>query len=219
MNTKGIKYIAPLLLIGGLLIVFFLKKKDQKPVTILPHYGPKSYSAKKDTVFHKVMGFNFVDQYGREISERQTNGKIYVTDYFFTTCKSICPIMSNQMIRVQEAFKNESRVVILSHTVDPEEDSVEVLMEYANRHKAIKDKWYFLTGDKAALYAQARKSYLLDAEEGNGGEEDFIHTDKFALVDWNKNIRGYYTGTDSVEVNKLIIDIKTLLLEKKYLKQ
>lgn len=217
MNLKSIKYIAPILLIIGLIIVFFLKKENPKPITILPFYGPKTYSAKKDTVYHSIMAFSFTDQYGRDITNNTVDGKIYVADYFFTTCKSICPIMSTQMERVQEAFKNESRVVILSHTVDPEEDSVSVLMDYATKHKAIKDKWYFLTGNKPALYEQARKSYLLDAEEGNGGEEDFIHADKFALIDWNKRIRGYYVGTDSAEVAKLIVDIKTLIREKEYL--
>src|ERR1700741_1677475 len=118
MNIKGIKYIAPLLLIAGLLIVFFVKKKEQKPITTLPFYGPKTYAQKKDTIYHTIKAFSFTDQYGRAVTNNTVDGKIYVADYFFTTCKSICPKMSDQMERVQEAFKNENRVVILSHTVD-----------------------------------------------------------------------------------------------------
>lgn len=216
MNSKSIKYIAPIALILILILVFFLKKAENRPVTILPHYGPKGTVTGIDTVFHKIKNFSFQNQYNETISQKDVDGKIYVCDYFFTTCKSICPIMSNQMERVQEAYKNNKDFLILSHTVDPEEDSVEVLNQYALKHKAIKGKWHFLTGDKPSLYKQARESYLLDAEEGNGGEEDFIHTDKFALVDWNGNIRGYYVGIDSAEIAKLIVDIKILFNEKNW---
>ena len=124
--------------------------------------------------------------------------------------------MTNQMERVQNKYLSNNDVIILSHTVDPEEDSVSVLFDYANRHHAIKGKWHFLTGDKKSLYNQARVSYLLDNETGNGDEHDFIHTDKFALIDWKGRIRGYYVGTDSAEVSKLITDISTLLDEKKW---
>lgn len=214
MNSKSIKYIAPIVLIILLVGVFFLKKSENKPITILPYYGPKKISGKSDTVFHAIRDFSFQNQYNETITLKDVKGKVFVCDYFFTTCQSICPIMSNQMERVQEAFKKEKNVLILSHTVDPEEDSVATMMSYAKSHKAIQGKWHFLTGSKPALYEQARVSYLLDAEEGNGGEEDFIHTDKFALIDWNGNIRGYYVGTDSAEVNKLIVDINILLNEK-----
>ena len=218
MKIKNAKYIAPLIVVVVLLVVYFLKKSENKPPLILPHYGPKSLLNKSDTVFHTIKNFSFKNQHNEIITHKNIEGKIFVCDYFFTTCKSICPIMSNQMERVQEAYKNNATVLILSHTVNPEEDSVDVLNQYAIYHKAIKGKWHFLTGNKVDLYKQARVSYLLDAEEGNGGEEDFIHTDKFALVDWNGTIRGYYTGIDSIEVSKLIVDIKILLAEKEWKK-
>jgi protein SCO1/2 len=212
--SKNTKYIVPVLLIGVFLGIYFYKKNEKKPLRILPTYGPKTYGKDKDTIYHTIQPFQFTNQFNETVTEKTVAGKIYVVDYFFTTCRSICPKMSSQMERVQEAFKNDSNVLILSHTVDPEEDSVEVLAAYAQKHKAVKNKWHFLTGNKPALYEQARKSYLLDAEEGNGGEEDFIHTDKFALVDGNRQIRGYYSGIDSAEVDQLIVDIKTLLAEK-----
>jgi len=212
---KNLKYILPLSLVIILLSIFLLNKKNPKPITILPIYGPKNV-VKNDTAFHKVGDFSFTNQYGSTITNNTITNKIFVCDYFFTTCKSICPIMTNQMERVQQQFKNNNQVIILSHTVDPEEDSISVLMEYAIKHKAIKDKWHFLTGDKKELYRLARESYLLDNETGNGDEHDFIHTDKFALIDWKGRIRGYYVGTDSLEISKLLIDISTLLDEKNW---
>lgn len=214
MNLKNIKYIAPLLLIAAFLGFYFYKKHENKPVTILPVFGPKGNNGTDKS--HKIQSFDFTNQYGESITEKTVEGKIFIADYFFTTCQSICPKMSTQMERVQEAFKNDPEVLILSHTVAPEEDSIESLAVYAAEHHAIKNKWHFLTGSKKALYKQARRSYLLDEEEGNGDEDDFIHTDKFALIDWNMQIRGYYSGIDSTEVNKLINDIKTLEAEKKW---
>ncbi|MCD6067529.1 MAG: BsSco [Bacteroidetes bacterium] len=214
MFSKNIKYIAPILLIGVFLGIYLYKSKENRPVRILPFYGPIHVDKKDDTIHHRIRSFHFTNQFGADITNKTVKGRIFIVDYFFTTCKSICPKMSKQMERVQDAFRDDPDVLILSHTVDPEEDSVEVLAAYADKHKAIKGKWHFLTGDKPALYEQARKSYLLDAEEGNGGEEDFIHTDKFALVDWNMHIRGYYSGIDSAEVDKLIVDIRILQEEK-----
>jgi len=212
---KYLKYILPVALVVILLSVFFLNKKNPKPITVLPIYGPKNVES-NDTSFHRIGVFNFTNQYGHTITQKTVTDKVFVCDYFFTTCKSICPIMTNQMERVQQQFSSNNQVLILSHTVDPEEDSVSVLMEYAVKHKAIKDKWHFLTGNKKELYRQARESYLLDNETGNGDEHDFIHTDKFALIDWKGRIRGYYVGTDSMEISKLLVDISTLLDEKSW---
>jgi protein SCO1/2 len=214
MNNK-LKYILPLALVIVLISIYYFKSGNKKPITILPVYGPKNLKS-SDTIFHTIKQFCFINQYGDSISQEQIKNKIFVCDYFFTTCKSICPIMTNQMERVQNKYLSNNDVIILSHTVDPEEDSVSVLFDYANRHHAIKGKWHFLTGDKKSLYNQARVSYLLDNETGNGDEHDFIHTDKFALIDWKGRIRGYYVGTDSAEVSKLITDISTLLDEKKW---
>jgi protein SCO1/2 len=124
--------------------------------------------------------------------------------------------MSSQLERVYKEFKNRNDFLILSHTVAPEEDSVSVLMDYAKLHGVNDNKWFFLTGEKQKLYSMARQSYLLNAEEGNGGEDDFIHTQNFALVDKEKHLRGFYEGTDSLEVTRLIADIKLLLEEYDY---
>ena len=124
--------------------------------------------------------------------------------------------MNTNLERVYKEFKNNPDFLILSHTVDPETDSVPVLMNYARLHGVSDKKWMFLTGDKKKLYELARKGYLLNAEEGNGDAEDFIHTQNFALIDKDKHIRGFYDGTDSLEINRLIGEIKLLEKENEY---
>ncbi len=199
----------------ALIAAYFFRKNENKPLYLLPHYGPKTYNAEKvDTNYHSIPNFGFTNQYNELITQENTKGKIYVADYFFTTCQSICPIMSNQMERVAAKFASNPDILFLSHTVNPEEDSVPVLMNYALQHHAVKNKWHFLTGNKKDLYDIARKGYLLNAEEGDGGEDDFIHTQNFALIDKQRHIRGFYDGTDSVSINKMIIDIEMLLKEE-----
>lgn len=164
---------------------------------------------------HRIGDFKLIDQYGDSISEAIIKNKVYVVDYFFTACGSICPIMSNQLTRVQKAFLGDTNLLILSHTVWPENDTVEKLAHYAKKYHAIRGKWYFLTGNKDSLYALARKSYfvLKPAEAANAGDgnSDFIHTNNFVLIDQKRRIRGYYDGTDSTDVNRLIKDARTLL--------
>jgi protein SCO1/2 len=206
-------YLLLLLIPLGFVSVYFLKKKDNKPVRTLPYFGQKNYSRDQDTSYHTVPGFEFINQLGEKVTEEKIKGKIYVADYFFTTCQSICPVMSNQMERVAEHFKHEPSVMFLSHTVNPEEDSVNVLKTYAEQHHADPRRWQFLTGNKKALYELARKGYLLNAEEGNGGADDFIHTQNFALVDKERHLRGFYDGTDSTDMNRMIKDIEMLLNE------
>ncbi len=194
---------------------YFISKSKKEPIRVLPYFGPK-YTVKNDTTFHTVPAFNFVDQNNEAVSEMTFQNKVYVTEYFFTTCQSICPIMNNYLMMVDSAFRSRNDVMILSHTVDPENDSVPVLHDYAVAHNADAKKWRFVTGDKKKLYEMARKGYLLNAEDGNGGSEDFIHTQNFALVDKDRHIRGFYDGTDSIEVNRLIREIKILLHEYDY---
>ena len=212
--------ISVLLALLALGILFFAYRTSQKtaPVRQLPIYGEKDI-VHGDTVYHKVGSFSFMDQYARAFTEKQVQGKIYVTDYFFTTCQSICPVMSKQMERVQSVFADEPRLLIVSHTVNPEFDSVPVLSDYAKAHGAIKDKWFFVTGDKKALYDLARKGYYLNTEVGDGGPNDFIHTQNFALVDGDGQIRGYYDGTDSAEVKRLILDAGILIKTQKSVNQ
>lgn len=167
---------------------------------------------------HKIGTFSFTDQDGRTISSKDVRGKVYVAEYFFTTCKSICPVMNQQMKRVHKAFGESEDVLILSYTVDPETDDVEQMKRYAVDHGVqLGDRWHFLTGEKTELYDLARKSYfvLKPAEAQNLGDadSDFIHTNNFVLVDRESRIRGYYDGTSEKEVDKLIRDIGILLEE------
>jgi protein SCO1/2 len=167
---------------------------------------------------HKVQDFTFLNQLGQTISQRDVAGKVYVVDYFFTTCPSICPVMTDQMSRIQEAYFNEPDFLILSHTVWPEVDTVEQLLSYAKEKGINAKKWHLLTGNKRELYKLARQSYFVlkpaEAENLGDGDSDFIHTNNFVLVDRERRIRGYYDGTNAKEVDKLIGDIKILLKEK-----
>lgn len=161
---------------------------------------------------HTVGHFSFTDQDNKMITDRDVEGKIRVVEYFFTTCKSICPKMNDHLKLVQEAFKDRENVVILSHTVNPSTDSAAVLKKYADRMQAIPGKWLFLTGPKIALYQMAEQSYLLSADTTTiTNEADaFIHTKYVALIDQEDRIRGFYDATDKKAINKLIADIHKL---------
>jgi protein SCO1/2 len=216
---KWIPFLLPVLILGALGVVYLKTsppKRIQKTLPILGNHRLDTLqiqgSQRIDTIWHTIPPFAFTNQKGKTITDKDVEGKIRVVDYFFSTCQSICPIMSNQLERV---YKERPEVLILSHTVDPETDTPEVLDAYATKHGAEASRWMFLTGTKPALYEQARKGYLLDAQEGNGGEEDFIHTQNFALVDQKGRIRGYYDGTDSNQVSLLITDIGFLINEGK----
>ncbi len=198
---------------------FFALQHDDVPLRLLPYYGPKRAIKKNDTDYHRIGEFNFINQYGKPTNNATVKDKIFVTEFFFTTCKTICPIMNRNMEKVYETFANEPDFLILSHTVDPETDSVPQLANYAAAHGVNNEKWLFLTGSKKDLYEMARKSYLLNAEEGDGGEEDFIHTQNFALIDKEGHLRGFYDGTDNQEMERLLKDIKILLKEYAYRKK
>lgn len=166
-----------------------------------------------------VQNFSFTDQNDQTVTEHNFDGKVYVTEYFFTTCKGICPKMNANMKGVFEKFKDQKDFAILSHSSMPETDSVPLLKAYeqkmigANPHYAA--KWYFVTGNKDSLYKMARQSYLLDNEKNNSEniEEAFIHTQFFALVDKQKNVRGIYDGLKKDEINRMEKDVATLLKE------
>lgn len=166
---------------------------------------------------HTIGTFEFTNQEGKKISSKDVEGKVYVVEYFFTTCGTICPVMNKQMQRVQEAHSGKKDFKILSFTVDPETDDVAQMKHYSGLHKADNSQWWFLTGEKEKLYALARKSFfvLKPAEAQNLGDagSDFIHTNNFVLVDRKMRIRGYYDGTSTEEVDKLIRDINLLLEE------
>ncbi len=215
MIPKSNKFLFALLFLPlGILVFYFTKGRENKPLKQLAYYGPKTYEGKSDTVYHTLPSFSFINQDGEVFTDKNITGKIIVAEYFFTTCKSICPIMNNNLEKVADAFKGTKDVMILSHTVDPETDSVPTLAMYSHLHHADNRLWVFLTGKKEELYGLARKGYLLNAEEGDGGEEDFIHTQNFALLDKEKHIRGFYDGTDSLEIVRLIKEIEILRREK-----
>jgi protein SCO1 len=213
---KGKYYWLLLIVPIAFVLWFFVNKNQALPVRLLPYFGKKNTLSKGDTTYHTVKPFCFTSQYNQKVTEETISGKIYVTDFFFTTCQSICPIMSNELERVYKEFKNNNTVLILSHTVEPEIDSLPLLLKYAQFHNVSDTKWLFLTGDKKQLYDMARTGYLLNNEVGNGDADDFIHTQNFALVDKERHLRGFYDGTDSADVTRLIKEIKLLVEEYDY---
>lgn len=216
MKTKYTYYWFLLILPALFILWFYASKKQNQPSHYLAYFGPKNALKVNDTLYHFIPNFEFTNQFNEMVNQETVKDKIYVTEYFFTTCKSICPIMNTNLERVYKEFKNTPDFLILSHTVDPEIDTVETMQAYAKMHGVDDKKWLFLTGDKKSLYDIARKGYLLNAEEGDGGEEDFIHTQNFALIDKERHIRGFYDGTDSLEINRMIQEIKLLLSEYDY---
>lgn len=164
---------------------------------------------------HKIADFKLINQYGDTITQDTFKNKIYVANFFFTRCKGICPVMATNMESVQEAFKNDPDVLFLSMSVTPVKDSVSVLNAYAKEKGAIKGKWHFTTGNKKDIYNLARKSYMAVLDEGDGGEQDFIHTEQFMLIDKKRQIRGFYDGTKPKDIELLKKDIRTLEEEYK----
>ena len=218
MKIKSLNLVLLIVAAGVFIYAFFIYDKE-KPTRILPIYGEKEYEAKNgktDTTYHSIQNFRFTNQDGNAVTQDNFKESVYVTDFFFTTCHSICPVMSSQMERIYTKYKGNNEVKFLSHTVDPEIDTVEQLKAYAIKHNADAAQWMFVTGDKKELYDIARTGYLLNAEQGDGGPDDFIHTQNFALIDKDKRIRGFYDGTDSTEMNKLMVDIDVLLAEYHY---
>jgi protein SCO1/2 len=166
-----------------------------------------------DTVYHTIKNFAFVDQDSALITNETYSNKIYVADFFFTSCPSICPIMKVQMLRVYEEYKADSTLMLLSHTIDPEYDNVKVLHDYTARMEVDSRKWHFVTGEKGIIYDMAQTSYYVATRENDKAPGGYEHSGAFILVDNHKRIRGVYDGTKAEAVDKLIMDIKTLLIE------
>jgi protein SCO1/2 len=163
---------------------------------------------------HKIADFSFINQNGQTITNKNYEGKMYVADFFFTTCPSICPIMKDHMVFLQKELQNNPNVLLLSHTVMPEIDSVEVLKAYALKKGVDDKKWNLVTGDKKDIFYLARTSYLA-VETGNPEElYDMVHTENFVLIDPKKQVRGFYDGTNMEDMKKLLNDIK--ILEKEF---
>ena len=206
----------------GVLLVFsavtiFLFYSALKPAKSLPIFNPSDVNPELvDTTvqyiskYHTISDFSFTNQNGKSITQKDYEGKIYVADFFFTSCKSICPKMTTNLVEVQKAFLDNSKVKLLSFSVMPDVDSVSVLKEYAKINSVIDSKWNLVTGDKKAIYAMARKSYLA-VKQGKPEElYDMVHTENFVLVDSKRRIRGFYDGTKKEEIQRLIEDINWL---------
>ena len=163
---------------------------------------------------HTIADFKLINQNGDTITNNEYEGKIYISDFFFTRCQNICIAMAYNMSELQEYYKNDNDILFLSHSVTPVIDSISVLKEYANNKGVIDGKWNVTTGRKKHIYELARKSYFAVLDEGNGDENDFIHTEQFILVDKERRIRGYYDGTDKNEMKKLKEDV--VLLKEEY---
>lgn len=210
-----------LIFFAGVIVAYFMSQPKEKKLPVINPVDVEEEMVDPELLRtgygHKIASFRFVNQDGKTIANAEVDGKVYVAEYFFTTCKSICPIMNKEMQRVHAAYKDETDFRILSFTVDPERDTVAQMKRYADEHGASDGKWHFLTGKKEDLYELARKSYfvLRPAEAQNLGDagSDFIHTNNFVLVDRESRIRGYYDGTSENEVDKLINDIGRLLEE------
>ncbi len=187
-----------------------------QPKITLPIYSPNMVSSElvEEEIqyikkYHKISDFSLTNQNGETITQDYYENKIYIADFFFTTCPTICPIMTENMYQIQEKTI-ENNVLLVSYSVTPEIDSVSQLKKYAIE-KGVKDnKWNLLTGDKKQIYDLARKSYLVAKNDGDGGKYDMIHTENFVLIDKEKRIRGFYDGTSEEEMNKLLIDVEIL---------
>jgi protein SCO1 len=182
--------------------------KDER----LPVFGQKEV-VDGDTVYHTIASFSFVDQDSTIITNETFKDKIYVADFFFTSCRTICPIMKTQMLRVYEATREMPDVLILSHTIDPEFDTVALLHDFANRLGVESKRWHFVTGVKDSIYKIAQTSYFATAMEDKSEPDGFIHSGAFLLLDKKQRIRGKYDGTKEEDVNRLITDIKRLRRE------
>jgi protein SCO1/2 len=201
-------------------IILFLFYSALKPKKMLPIYNPSMVNPElvDSTVqyiskYHTVEDFSFINQNGKTITQKEYEGKIYVADFFFTTCGSICPIMTSNLVLVQKAIIKNPKVMLLSHTVFPETDSVPVLKAYALRNGVIDSKWNLVTGDKKQIYSMARKSYLA-VKLGKPNElYDMVHTENFVLVDSKRRVRGFYDGTKEEDIQRLIEDINFLCSE------
>ena len=207
--------------VGVSLVILALFYNALTPEERLPIYQPAmvNYELVDSSLqhvkkYHKIAPFSLTNQNGATITQKAYENKIYVADFFFTTCPTICPKMTANMGLLQEALKENDQVGLLSFSVTPQIDSVAQLKKYALEKGVIDSKWNLLTGDKKQIYELARKSYLAVKNDGDGGPHDMIHTENFVLVDPEKRIRGFYDGTDTVAVETLLSDIE--LLQQEY---
>ena len=205
------------------IIIIFLIYNTLNVYQPLPIYQPTMVNAElvDSTIqyqkkYHKIADFSLTNQNGKTITQNDYKDKIYVADFFFTTCQTICPIMTDHMVDIQKEILNDDEVMLLSHSVTPKIDSVAQLKRYAKKKGVNDAKWNLVTGDKKQIYELARKSYLAVKDNGDGGPFDMVHTENFMLIDKKRQIRGFYDGTNPEDISRLLDDIK--ILKKEYTK-
>lgn len=216
-------YLTILLLIACVSCKEVVKKVEIKVVETsrvenLPYYNDESFTphwikpgSQQEKEFHKISDFTLINQLGDTIKQQTFENKIYITDFFFTSCPGICPQMTNSMFKLQEQFKNDDAILFLSHSVTPTIDTVEELNIYAKRFGVIANKWHLVTGDKTEIYNLGRNEYFVENDLGIPKDiNDFLHSENFLLIDKNKHIRGIYNGLNRASMAQLVIDIKTL---------
>lgn len=206
-----------LVLLGLSAVIVYLFYNALQPKKMLPVYQPSMVdpSLVDSTLhykkkYHTIADFSLTNQNGETITQENYKDKIYVADFFFTTCPTICPIMTKNMAEIQNAVLDDPEVMLLSHSVTPVIDSVPQLKKYALEKGVVDSKWNLVTGEKKQIYELARKSYLAVKTDGDGGPYDMIHTENFILVDKERRIRGFYDGTNREEIHKLLEDLKVL---------
>jgi protein SCO1/2 len=200
-----------------ILLIIYNVLNVEKP---LPIYQPAMVneemvdsSIQHQRKYHTIADFSLTNQNGETITQENYKDKIYIADFFFTTCPTICPIMTEHMVQIQEQIKNDSEVMLLSHSVTPLIDSVPQLKKYALEKGVIDEKWNLVTGNKKHIYELARKSYLAVKSDGNGDKYDMIHTENFMLIDKKRQIRGFYDGTKQEDIERLLEDLRKLKKE------
>lgn len=192
--------------------------KETSRVEHLPYYNDALFTpnwltpnSEEEKLFHKIPDFELVNQLGDTITQKTFDNKIYITDFFFTSCPGICLKMTANMSKLQEEFKEDSEIILLSHSVTPSIDSVAVLHEYAEKHNVIANKWHLVTGDRNEIYELGRNQYFVENDLGIPKNiNDFLHTENFLLIDKEKHIRGIYNGLNRASIAQLITDIKAL---------
>ncbi|NAS12026.1 SCO family protein [Poritiphilus flavus] len=216
IKRRSISALVPVAVAAAIAIWLYLGK--DKPESSLPVYQPNGLNPeyvhpdlRHIRANHRIGDFSLIDQDGDTIGPENFQGKLFVADFFFTRCPSICPVMSRNMEKLQAYFREEPMLKLLSISVTPEYDSIAVLKAYANEYQAIQGKWHLCTGDKEHIYDLARKQFFAVTDEGDGLLQDFIHSPNFILVDPDKRIRGVYDGTKDEELERIISDIEKLL--------
>lgn len=216
---KGILFLILIVIISGVSCNRPEKVEKESRVSLLPYYREATFTpvwmkkgAEKDLQdFHQIPAFRLQNQEGVWITEQKFKDKIYITDFFFTSCPGICPKMTNNMLVLQEAFENDPDVLLLSHSVTPENDSVPVLANYATIKGVKASKWDLVTGSRSEIYNLGRNFYFVEEDLGlEKAADDFLHTENFVLVDKNRHIRGIYSGLNATAIQQLIADVKNL---------